>query len=376
MELNKLLRPDLWKAIEAHYEKEDYTESLRDAMFLITELVQELSGLYDMDGTALMRKAFINKGTPEILITKNETQTEKDIQEGVGHILAGLSLAVRNPISHEKTHYTEQDAQSILLYINYLLNLIDTSKGKTKIDDWMDLLYDKDFTSTKRYAETLFKELPAKKRFEVLLQIFKNRHVFENNKINHFANILFNELTPIEKKEFISIVNKDLQLCKDNQELRSFLNIFAPIIYQDLDELCKLRIEDLVKHSIISGVYAPLKGICGDLATWIPNILPKFETKEEIIDVLIEKLNGSTEEEDYVFQFFQNIIFDSDLPLTNKLIKTIQNGLEEAWNRELYIDALTPIIQSEDDSQWKNEFEDIYIKAKEQLKFDDLDVPF
>ena len=36
------IREDLYKAIKIHYDQGDYTEALRDAMFFVKDLLQEI----------------------------------------------------------------------------------------------------------------------------------------------------------------------------------------------------------------------------------------------------------------------------------------------------------------------------------------------
>ena len=110
MEIENKLREDLWKAIRAHYERKDYTEAVRDCMFHVCEVLREKSGLQDRDGTKLVEGALLGNN-PAILINKNESTTEKDIQQGVGFAFKGLMQSIRNPLSHEKTEsYTEDEA--------------------------------------------------------------------------------------------------------------------------------------------------------------------------------------------------------------------------------------------------------------------------
>ena len=104
------LREDLWKSIQAHYERNDYTESVRDAIFHTSELLRELSGIDDKDGTTLINEALLGKD-PSILVNKNETTTERDIQQGIGFAFKGIMQSVRNLISHEKFTYTQNEAE-------------------------------------------------------------------------------------------------------------------------------------------------------------------------------------------------------------------------------------------------------------------------
>ena len=44
------IKADFWKVISTHYEKECYTDALKDACLYIIQLVQEKSEQEDLDG--------------------------------------------------------------------------------------------------------------------------------------------------------------------------------------------------------------------------------------------------------------------------------------------------------------------------------------
>ena len=77
MKIEDRIRDDLWKAIQAHYERTDYTEAVRDAVFHMSEVLREKGGIEDKDGTKLVETALLGSN-PAILVNKNETTTEKD----------------------------------------------------------------------------------------------------------------------------------------------------------------------------------------------------------------------------------------------------------------------------------------------------------
>ena len=114
MEFKDKLREDLWKSIQAHYERNDYTEAVRDAVFHISEVLREKGGIEDKDGTKLAESALLGSN-PAILINKNETRTEKDFQQGIGFAFKGIMLSVRNLISHEGFKYTPEEAETLIL---------------------------------------------------------------------------------------------------------------------------------------------------------------------------------------------------------------------------------------------------------------------
>ena len=151
MEIEKRLRHDLWKSIRAHYERTDYTEAVRDAVLFVCELLREKSGIEDKDGTKLVDAVLLGTN-PAISVSKSETTTERDFQQGIGFSFKGIMLAIRNPLSHEKTEYSQEDAEAIILYINFLLNQVDHSGGFSKIENITTLLYDEDNSSFMRCA--------------------------------------------------------------------------------------------------------------------------------------------------------------------------------------------------------------------------------
>lgn len=366
------IREDLWKSISAHYEKGDFTESLRDAMFLVNEIIREKSGLLDKDGTKLMEASFLGKNAA-LLINKNETTTEKDIQEGIGYAFKGLSLSVRNPISHENIATTKSEANAILMYISYLLDKIDLSKGKTKIEDWMALLSDDDFTISKEYAELLFNELPTRKRYDLLLEIYRNIRNFGSNKINKFLNLLLDSISKGEHSAFVDIVNKDFMLCKDDRTLRNFLHYFTPRIYADLDKLVQLRIESFLKKSIEKGAIIYQSDIetgeseksCSDdgtLGTWVHGKISMLQAKEEILNLLFKKLSNNEGEKQYVFEYFSNDVFDSSFILTPLRKNVILNGLK-MHDRRFEI-ALFSIMELEEPNDWQTAFSSEYEECK------------
>ena len=76
MKIDIKIREDLWKAIQAHYERNDYTEAVRDAVFHMSEVLREKGSIEDKDGSKLVDAALLGNN-PAILVSKNETTTEK-----------------------------------------------------------------------------------------------------------------------------------------------------------------------------------------------------------------------------------------------------------------------------------------------------------
>ena len=324
MEIERRLRPDLWKAICAHYERADYAESVRDAVFHVCELLREKSGIEDKDGTKLVDAALMG-ANPPISVSKNETTTEKDFQQGIGFSFKGIMQAIRNPLSHEKTAYSKEDAEAIILYINFLLNQVDHSGGFNKIESITTLLYDEDTPSTAEYADLLLKEVPVKKRYDLLVELFNDRENLRQHALKFFITKLYDSLTKASKADFTRLLNMSLLTCKDDYALRMYIHYFMEKTYQDLDKLVQLRIESFLFKAVRAGKMVtkidpktkdPGRGCISEatLATWIvdPDLVHLLGNADKILDELVRKIqmcNG--DEEEFVFEYFGNYLYDN-----------------------------------------------------------------
>ena len=338
MKIDIKIREDLWKAIQAHYERNDYTEAVRDAVFHMSEVLREKGSIEDKDGSKLVDAALLGNN-PAILVSKNETTTEKDFQQGIGFAFKGIMQSVRNPLSHESFQYTQDEAEVLILYINFLLNQVDKSGGSTKIDNIIELLFDEDFTDTKEYAELLLKEVPSKKRYDLLLELYQKRAQLPQNKLNHFLTSLFTSLTKAAKSDFVRVVSTSLMRCKDDNDLRMYCHYFMNDTYAEIDKLAQLRIEDLMLKSINAGKYENVydfendthekKCTAGSLSTWISKKLDLLGNKEAIINLLFKKLDRGYSEQEFVFTYFTSAITKKPSEYKNSELYVIKSQLKK-----------------------------------------------
>ena len=79
------------------------------------------------DGVPLMMAVWgCDKGT--LKITRCQTRTDRDVQDGIKFLSAGLMQAIRNPTAHEPANHwpiDEQDCLDILSFISFLFRKLD-----------------------------------------------------------------------------------------------------------------------------------------------------------------------------------------------------------------------------------------------------------
>ena len=105
--------------------QENYFHAVFEAAKVYNRLVQQ-KAQSEKNGAPLMLDVWSLKGS--LKINKGQTQTEKDVQEGVKFLSAGLMQALRNPTAHEPAldwPISKEDCLDMLSFISYLLRQLD-----------------------------------------------------------------------------------------------------------------------------------------------------------------------------------------------------------------------------------------------------------
>lgn len=94
-------------------------------MSFLTDVLRDKSGL-DSDGRELVGAALgAGKGKlPRVQVNKLQTETERNIQMGLQELLKGMYSLVRNPRSHERVEDTKKTADTVILFLDYLLEFL------------------------------------------------------------------------------------------------------------------------------------------------------------------------------------------------------------------------------------------------------------
>lgn len=383
MNIKDCVREDIWDAIEHHYKAEDYTEALRDAGFLLKDVLQAKSGEYDKDNTKLVEAVLCGQN-PVLKINSFCTQSEKDIQNGIAQGIKGIFLHVRNPISHEKITYNKKDADAILIYIDYLIRQVDKSYGVTLIDEWLPLLKDTSFTSSHEYADELIKEVPRKKTYELLEAIYDERETITKYKTKYFIQLLIQRLTSEENVMFTNKLNTDLAQTHGGDGLAMFFHFFGEKFFDNLKRVVRLRIEDIVFQGIESGWIDldtwETKGHNAATATWAVDFIDRFEMKGKIEELLFQKAIKSEKERRYTTEYFNKHISLYNEEILHKLAPMINERI--SWHkgtyefvREFIVDKSCEIYDLFEDGIKTYEEKNVEPKHRIPDEIDD-DIPF
>jgi uncharacterized protein (TIGR02391 family) len=305
MNLETKLPDPLWEAVRQNYEKHDFTGSILDAMYFLSDLLRKKSGL-EGDGAALVGQAF-GGASPKIKLNRLQSESDWNVQRGFEQLLRGFYQAIRNPRSHEKLSDREEDAQVLILFVGYLVRQIDQAKAQFSTQDFVKRVLDPDFVPQRRYAELLVAEVPPGARMEVFLAIYRSKENWKPESIRHFFEVLFEVLSDDEKKQAYEILSEEMKAADDETTVRLVIGSFKPDVWSNLQEAPRLRVEHRLVRAMREGRYSRVERRCrgGALGTWATGHFGVFLLKKEALRALMDKLSSNVEEEeDYVFEYF------------------------------------------------------------------------
>src|SRR5258706_6845872 len=281
MNLRAEIKPDLWDTISKQYESELYSNAVVEAMHYLSNVLRERANV-DGDGISLVAQA-LGGDSPRLRINKFQTETEKNEQKGLEQILRGMYQGIRNPRSHEQFEDSQSVANSIILFIDYILRIIGQAKEPFSLDEWVDRVFDHNFVASKRYAELLVAEVPPKKLLEALIIIWRKKDVNSTENLAYVCNELFRVIDDNQLGEFISLVSDEFKTVQQDIWIRISLQLFPPRLWSQIDELARLRIENKLIRSITDGAYdTGVELIDGSLGTWARDFAKYFTLVVEL----------------------------------------------------------------------------------------------
>ncbi len=377
MNLETGIRPELWNAIKKNYEDRSFKSAILDSIYFLSDLIREKADL-DSDGVVLVGQAF-GGDAPRIKINALETETERNIQKGVQELLRGVYTTIRNPRSHEQSSDTQQDAESIIFFLDYLVRIIDASKSQFDQVAFSKQVFDQDFPTNTRYAELLVQRIPAKRRMDVFVDLYRRKHTGNGISLAVFFKEFWKILSTEQKTEIAGIISDELETSEDQTILRLAIQLFEDSNWAEYSELARIRVESKLIKSISEGRLDVKtdKAISGPFGTWAIGIATHFVLKDDLIKTLRMKLySGIREQEDYLFRFFLGIWMELEPIPSQYTINALKRGLKAG--KQNFHDAIG-LNFLDDDHAWitpiKAEY-DHFVAASPT--FDNLedDIPF
>lgn len=303
MNLQTHIKNELWLAVQSTYEAGNYSHAVLDAMHYLSNVLRDKTGV-DGDGKSLVGQA-LGGDSPRLRINKLQTETEKNEQQGLESILRGMYQAIRNPRSHEQVEDKQETADAIIYFINYLLGIIERSEEPFAVSKFMKRVFDPDFYKSQQYAELLVDEVPTNKRFDVLVAVYRDKLSGDIYNVALVINALISKLTEEQVKQFVTIVSDELATTNNENEFRYNLHLLPSNLWEQLQEISRLRVENRVIKSIKEGEAVGNTCKRGAFATWARSHFSSFRLKEQVGLTFLEKLaSDNVASQYYVMEYF------------------------------------------------------------------------
>ncbi|PFP10145.1 TIGR02391 family protein [Priestia megaterium] len=371
MDLRGNIQEILWESIAENYENASYSTAILDAMHLLTETIRNKSGL-EGDGSALVGNAF-GSNDPKIKLNKLQTDSEKNVQKGMQDLLRGLYMVIRNPRSHEKYTDNKKDADSIIHFIDYILKSINNSTTSFEPTLFFNRVFEEHYVCSEEYSNLLVQEIPQRQRANFAIEVILKRKRASNiDNVRSFLSSLFPTLEPADISRILKVVSEELTQITSDYNIQTMIHVVPAHHWHKLDKVVKLRIENILFKSMMSGRVVNGKCLAGHLATWITaEHLSQFDNFDKWMkEIMRMHTVGTDGEQFYIKEFFWKKTVKSNRYNINRHVKFyFETGLNS--NSKEVIEEFKDIVEFEKDHPWWEIFKDS-IKNHPEIRYDDI----
>lgn len=294
MSLETRIKPELWSAVAHSYDTGNYTHAIRDAMTVVTEVLRDKSGL-DGDGDKLVGAAlgFSQGKPPRIKINRLQTRTEQDMQRGLMFVLKGMCALVRNPRTHERLSDDRETADTIIPFIDYLLDFLGASYESFTVQDFVGMVTDLHFVRDAEYVQGLVDRVPARKRSDTLIALYRHVDWAQASNFELVMKELYSRLGREGIGDFVSFASEDLQRVDQIDSVTLVIKILPEDLWPEIERIARLRVENMLLDQLETAWYIPQGNHTNNIAaTWISQVARHYLRKDKLRRTILSKLKS------------------------------------------------------------------------------------
>lgn len=120
------IQRDIYSACSSLFENGHYAQAVFEAAKTLENMVKGKLGTAESTGCALMFSVFGGKN-PTIKFNDLATQSDRDEQDGLKHLFAGTTLAIRNPRGHDNVTDSAEYALEYIVLISSLAKRLESA---------------------------------------------------------------------------------------------------------------------------------------------------------------------------------------------------------------------------------------------------------
>jgi uncharacterized protein (TIGR02391 family) len=297
------LDPKLREVVEQRLNSRQYTDAIKSAFLLLTNVLREKSGSTN-DGERLVGNA-LGGTNPIVKLNELQTESEKNFQEGITAITRGLYLAYRNPRNHDLHEDDEETADRVILMIDTVIKVLAKTES-FDVEAFVDQkIFDRYFVINQEYVVELINQIPPNHRLTVFKRVLGRIKEGNSNNIQFFVTNLYSLLNPTEIDAVIGLLSEQLENSPEN-ELPSYLMLVRDGMWTNIAKLIKLRIEKMIIESLKRGTrdgHSSSYGSAGILGTYAFPLGKDFEDKNALYEAVHDRLMDSWDTQNYLADY-------------------------------------------------------------------------
>lgn len=368
---------ELWNAIKKNYEAGNYTGSISDSVIALTNIIRNKTGL-EGDGVNLIGNAFGGEN-PRIKLNKLQTDSEKDAQRGIADILRGIYTGIRNPRSHDAITDEKDTADAIIIFINYLLKLIDKSKLSFDEDSFMARIFDPYYVRSREYSDLLVADIPKRQRANIAIATVLRKNEGNIYSLGHFLSSLLSKLDAAELSRVFQVISDELRTTTEITDIRYLVHMCPGNYWPQINPAVRIRIESILYEDFSNGTYYPDRRECGPkgaLATWLTaEHLERFGNIEQWTNQAINMIKSKAPQiVSYIDTYFWDKLCQANRENISWSLRfyfqaALKNGTEDI------VERLAEKIRYDENHPWWTIFKED-LKKYPEIKYEEIDLPF
>jgi hypothetical protein len=268
---------------------------------------------------------------------------------------------IYNPRYHEEIPDSEQVADTIILFTDYLLGFLGKLNPSFTVSQFTRLVLEDQFVPDPQYASLLVNEIPVRKRLDTLVTIYRNRDLKRSNNIRSVIHSILEKLSKSQVEDFFSVVSDELMKTTDEEDIYLQIKIIPHDMWPQVNKLARMRIENWLLELLEDVSYKQINGEqANKTALMCINGIAKYINQKDRLQTAIinQIISGRFNDHNFITGYFADVlpnIFGNEEeidrcvnavsdaifkgnPLMKSFFEQSYSSLPKAWQR--YIDEI------------------------------------
>ena len=161
-----------------------------------------------------------------------------------------------NRITSYNVCYTKllRDCLAVLFFLDYIISKVKGSTGQFELSVFIKQIIDKRFVKTKEYCLVLINEIPQRKLFDTVLEIYKNKNQIDIYNCELIFQCFYEKLTASNITSLLNIYSEELRTTESDNDIKYIIKLIDPCMWERISPIARIRTENRIVEAQISWV--------------------------------------------------------------------------------------------------------------------------